>query len=214
MAASPTSPRPSNDSSSSGSTSRPRPPTSSRRNDSSCTISGWNESIWATLESQSGSSRASVGAVTGRIRRSSAGGRPSRLRSCRSVVITSEVLVTRSRSRNCSSVARPRRRRQFVPRPTSSLDCSAFSRISSASRTAFFARPELNVSARPSIAARSTGLSASDLGLEPPDRLHRPFEPGDPRSGARLASRPTGLAPGWPPASGAATGARAESGWS
>ena len=55
------------------------------------TMSGWNESIWARLASQSGSSRASVGAVTGTIRRLSAGGRPRMLRSCRSVVITSEV---------------------------------------------------------------------------------------------------------------------------
>ena len=54
-------------------------------------MSGWKVSIWARLASQSGSSRASVGAVTGTIRRLSAGGRPRMLRSCRSVVITSEV---------------------------------------------------------------------------------------------------------------------------
>ena len=65
-------------------------------------MSGCYSSISARQASQSGRDVASVRGVTGTIRRSSAGGRPSRLRSCRSVVMTSEVLVTRS-SLNCSS---------------------------------------------------------------------------------------------------------------
>ena len=98
------------------------------------TMSGWKAIIWARLASQSGSNRASVGAVTGTIRRLSAGGRPRMLRSCRSVVMTSEVRVTKSR-RNCSSRCCASATSARVPRPTSSSDCSRL-RISSPRETA------------------------------------------------------------------------------
>ena len=88
-------------------------------------MSGWHSSISARLESQSGSIRASVVGVTGMIRRLSAGGRPSRLRSCLSVVITSEVRVTRS-SLNCSSRWAASATSATVPRPRINSACSRF----------------------------------------------------------------------------------------
>ena len=88
-------------------------------------MSGWNVTICERLATQSGSSRASVGAVLGTIRRLSAGGRPRMLRSCRSVVMTSAVSLT-NWSLNRSSCSSASATSGTLPVPTSSLARSRF----------------------------------------------------------------------------------------
>ena len=99
------------------------------------------------------------------------------LRSCRSVVITSEVRVTRSRL-NCSSRWAASATSATVPRPTASSACSRL-RISSARLTARSAAPELDVllGEAPVLLLDRPDLG-HDLGLEPPDGGVG-VEPGD-----------------------------------
>ena len=98
-------------------------------------MSGCSFIIAARHLSQSGSTLASIGAVIGTILRSSAGGRPRMLRSCRSVVTRSDVAVTsasRHRSRLCRASATlavslcPRSARSLAT--TSSQSLTAMSR--------------------------------------------------------------------------------------